>query len=292
MRLSFVLFFLALNALAAPAKKDSVNGISYSEFKDYDKKMKLTTFTYRRDMNELRIVYADAAAAKALEEGKPYPENSTFFKVVYTAYADPSYRDSLAPDRVSRYQIMRKNQKSPTGGWTYALFQNDGYSYEKNPAEMAIACHSCHELVEDRRFIFSGPLSSTKSTHLANPSKALAYEKIPRTRLLKDVQDKLPAKFKELNLVKNSLILSDFSGTFFEIRSTLGRESLKSKIPVALINDRRETALVIYKADKEVKKVCPDEFTHLKMILRRSEPLNQKQVLAPHVEASDYCYRN
>ncbi len=55
-----------------------MDGIRFADYVDFHKKWKIVTFTYRSDLHELRVVYANPLAYETLAKGSTdYPDGAT-----------------------------------------------------------------------------------------------------------------------------------------------------------------------------------------------------------------------
>lgn len=92
--------------------KGTMNGYSFKEYKDFPQKWKLVTVRFRKDIDEMRFVYANELAFKALQSGTgKYPDGAIFGKLGVRSKDDPEFASSMVPSGVHRYQLMVKNSK-------------------------------------------------------------------------------------------------------------------------------------------------------------------------------------
>lgn len=248
----------SLNLNANPIKK--MNGITFQQFKGFEHKWKLVTVRYRRDNQELRYVYANKKAHIAILQNKlPYPDGAVFAKVAYLAQPDPAFESSLFPSQTRRFQFMVKNSKKykETNGWGYALFNQQGEIHPEPEKDQVIACHSCHQIVPERDYVFSASLSEAlKKTKRGKifewEIEEILYEKIPSL-----VRQQLPESFKSLLQVKSPLTKNVFQGTLDEIKPSLAKIVVTQKKAVLFISDDMKRFTLIYPEDLKIE--CDDE---------------------------------
>ncbi len=143
-----------------------MNGIKFSEHKDFTTKWKLVTVRYRDDSKELRLTYANDLAWKAMKDLTPnYPEGAKFGKVAFFTEEDPAFPSSRIPSGTRRFQLMVKNSKlyKGTNNWGYALFDQKGKLFNEDVKEKTEACAACHQLVPERDYVFSRPFHNSDS---------------------------------------------------------------------------------------------------------------------------------
>src|ERR1035437_2450819 len=132
------------------AGQTSMNGISYSDYANFEEKWKFITVRYRMDTSEQRFIWANASALQTLEAGSAdYPDGAVFAKIGFMTEEDPAFKSSRVPSGALRYQFMVRDKKkyATTGGWGYALFDGNKTTLAGNPANQAQACFGCHQLV-------------------------------------------------------------------------------------------------------------------------------------------------
>ena len=242
----------------------TMNGLSYGMFAAFFKKWHFVTVRYRKDTGEMRFVYANDIAWKAMQEGnvKDYPEGAAFGKVGVMTQDDPAFTSSAVPSGAQRYQIMlRQHGRHPeTGNWTYAIFLNDLRVHgPDSDAEKAAACAACHAIVPERGDVFSQPISLPLGGALNDasmghiPSNRITFRTVKRTSLPKGLLDQLPKNIMEVRAVEGPLVDHLFVGTLDEIRPTLSQETLRSHMPAVLISKNGKRFSAIY---METEKPC------------------------------------
>lgn len=259
--LPFFLLIFSLSSMSyfehsanSPAE---MNGIKFSDHKDFSSKWKLVTVRYREDSRELRLTYANDIAFEAMKALKPdYPEGAKFGKVAFMTEEDPAFPSSRIPTSTRRFQIMVKNRKlyKSTNDWGYALFDESGKLFKENVREKTEACASCHQLVPERDYIFSRPFHYT-SSGISQSRRSTAIKFVP----------KKPADFKGpiseyvssskdwLESLEGPLQKHAFSGTLDEVVPLLlERAKLMSKDTVLYVNDKNFTLVKL----QETKEKC------------------------------------
>ena len=233
--------------------------MNIDSFKDFEKKWEFVTARYRTDTGEQRIVYANKSAARTLKDGKTdYPDGAVFSKIAYELGQDPDFTSSLIPVKKMRVQYMVRDKKkySQTGGWGYAVTDGNGNRFRR-PQEsenLEMACHSCHELVREKGFVFS-VFPPTKATAPNTVTKFLESkpQEYKKTKV-SELPDALRLKLKGVTEVdKFQLIKSDavFSGTLVELRPTLMRQAQATSVPAVFVSSNQQ----------QFAAVIPENFT-------------------------------
>jgi len=228
----------------APKTESRVmNGYSLEQFKDF-LQWRLVTVRFRRDTNEMRIVYANDKAWTALQAGgKNYPDGAVFAKIGISTEDDPAFTSSAVPSGASRYQLMVMDhaKNSKTDGWGYALFSANGKTFEQNPDEQTAACAACHRLVPERGYVFSQPMKldiDASAFRGANSvGSNLRFVTKDAHHLADRIREYVPAEFPQVRVVDNAGLSNNMiQGTIDEIRPTLAKEALRSGVPALLMN--------------------------------------------------------
>lgn len=254
--------------------KTSFNGYTLGQFGDFVKNWKLVTVRFRKDSGEMRFVYANPVAWKAMEGGsKKFPDGSIFAKIAIVSQPDPAFESSLVPSGAKRIQFMVKDEKhSQSNGWGYALFDANGKTFPGEPKTAVVACHACHKLVPERDYVFSqsaalvsrGYLTSMMSVQEAKAS-ALAFEKQNISALPNSIQAFLPKGASQIRVLVNSpLVENAFFGTLDEMRPALASEVKKHGLPTALITKDKADSVVVFLADGE----CPGKESYYVVITK------------------------
>ncbi len=142
------------------SKASRFNGISPKNAANFWDKWHLVTTRYRKDAGEIRFVYANAIAWKAILAGKKvFPEGSELGKLAFNSKIDDAFPVSLVPSKFSRVQLMIKNSKAypANHGWGYALYTNNLAAYKKTSEQQSVvtACAACHEIAKNKDYVFS-----------------------------------------------------------------------------------------------------------------------------------------
>jgi len=255
--LTFFVLFISLKASSVDnhAGKDSMNGISYNEYKDFPEKWSLVTIRFRKDTNEMRLTYANELAMKTLQSGAiNYPDGAVLAKTGVHTGVDEQFTSSVVPKGIRRYQLMVKDKKkyAATGGWGYALFDPDGKTFPEEPVAAQNACYACHALVENRGDVFSQPFSFIEKTKMPQineiaRTKAISFEWKKVKSLPASVVAVLPKGLKKLRwLAHQKLRQNVFQGTLDELRPILEAEARSSFVPVLFMAaDEKRFVLVV-----------------------------------------------
>lgn len=225
-----------------------MDGIALDDYKGFEKKWKLITVRYRPDTQELRFVYANEKARKAMEKGmREFPDGSVFAKIAHVIERDPSFDNSLGPGAIRRYQFMVKNRKkyAANKGWGFALFNEHG---EVNPDpihEQVNACMACHLVVPERDYVFAAPAKAAETL----PGTTLPLKVIPISELPMDLRQFLPSAFKEVRKIKGFLTDHVFQGTLDEMRPLLSRIAVNTRSPVLFESKRERKFLLVFPED-------------------------------------------
>lgn len=227
-----------------------MNGISVDQYPEFWKHWHFVTTRYRKDTGELRFVYANDLAWKALLAGtNDYPDGAVFGKVAAISTNDPAFINSVMPSDVMRMQLMVRDHTryADTHGWGYALFNAVGVvpddpQAEDNEDELTTtkACNACHMLVPERGYIFAQPmpwmLDKQAASSSISASERLQFATQPKDELPQHIGQLLPADADYVRLVKGEIQNNLFIGTVDELRPGLVHESLAEHMPVALID--------------------------------------------------------
>lgn len=242
------------------AGKTEMNGIKFSDYKEFPEKWTLVTIRFRKDTGEMRLVYANELALETLKKGEiNYPDGSVLAKTGFYTGSDPQFESSILPRGLRRYQLMVKDKKkySSTNGWGYALFDHDGKTFPGNHKMTQDACYACHTIVENRGDVFSTPFSFTQKANFysekLNKLTRLSFEKILVNKLPQSIRNLIPKKYSFVMSVKNEkLQLNLFQGTLDEMKPILEKESLKEKSATIFNSeDYKKFVIVIPHAKKD-----------------------------------------
>ena len=221
---------------------DQMNGYKYSDFKNFEKKWKLITVRYRTDTGELRFTYANSIAYKAMMSGaKDYPDGAIFGKLGFLTEEDPGFTSSKVPSGVRRYQLMVRNKKKHASdqGWGYALFDGQGKTFAEDPHLKIQSCVACHNLVQNRGYVFSQPMNPSDAIKALRPSDqsnlAIGFNfiKVKSKDLAPAIRKHLEG-FSEVLVLDGDIRKYIFQGTLDEITPTLITQSRKNNTPTIL----------------------------------------------------------
>lgn len=254
--MKMMLIFTALISFTASAA--SMNGIDFKRMAGFEKKWKLVTVRYRKDNQELRFVYANPVAWKAIQsKAKTYPEGAAFAKVAYLAQPDPAFESSLAPSESRRFQFMVKNQKlyKEHNGWGYALFNSYGEVNPEPVDQQVNACASCHNVVPERDYVFSTPFNQAPSKSI-NVFKYV-HKEVKKGLLPQRIASLVPQNIATVLQVETPLTKNVFQGTLDELKPSLARLAVTAKKPVLFLSDDQKKFTLIYPEDVTIE--CDDE---------------------------------
>jgi hypothetical protein len=248
--------FLLLISLEVQAGE--MNGIIFKQYARFEQKWKLVTVRYRKDNNEMRFVYANPIAWKAIQKGRSeYPDGSILAKVAYLSRPDPAFESSLGPGESRRIQFMVKNKKRyrEYHGWGYALFNSYGEINPEPVNDQINACSSCHAVIPERDFVFSWPINNKPKSQI-NLFK-LNHKEVALTDLLPEQVAVIPKNFQKVLKIESTLTKKVFQGTLDELQPALARHSVQNRLPVVFISDDKKKYTIIYPEDLSIE--CNDE---------------------------------
>ncbi len=230
----------------------SMNGYTLKQFGDFVHNWKFVTVRYRRDFGEMRFIYANPAAWKALQaHSLDYPDGAVFAKVGVSTRQDPAFTDSAVPTRAERVQIMvrDKTKHRHTDGWGYAIFDMQGRTAPgKSLADVSEACSACHLIVKkDRGSVFSVPmpeLSPLKSpaSYVTSLGEALSahvpYKTVAVAELPPLLRSKLPPSATTVRQMQGSIPEHMFQGSMHESIPFVGAEAARNNMPAVLLSKK------------------------------------------------------
>ena len=254
-------------SLEAPAAtgegsgQPTMNDIRFEDYQGFEEKWKLVTIRFRKDTNEVRIVYANPVAWKALLAGSTdYPDGAIFSKIGLGTQEDPAFRSSEIPSGARRFQFMVRDKKKykETDGWGYAIFNGQGVTGGGNPMRDAIACNACHRIVPERGLVFSVPaeLSSRPGADKKPGTLASHYfdfqdrgvEALPA-----ELRRNVPSRYHNVRLLLGEIQKSLFQGTLDEIRPTLAAEAVAKNLPAALVSADQKSYVLVFPSSTETE---------------------------------------
>jgi hypothetical protein len=229
-----------------------MNDINFSDRKDFMKTWHLVTVRYREDTRELRFVYANDLAWKAMRSLKPdYPDGASFGKVGVKTESDPVFASSQIPGTVERYQLMVKNKAKykTTDGWGYALFDGDGFVFNEDLKQSTQACMACHRIVPQRDFVFSrlAVLSPNEAVGLPlanSPNDKIFFKEIKASELPRTLREEVE-KTTAIESLEGEIKKNAFSGTLDEIIPLLLEHTRKTRRGSVMILDERNFSAVV-----------------------------------------------
>ena len=138
----------------------SPDGVAFADFKGYED---WSVVSSARTDEVLKVIVANPAMIAAYKSGipgngKPFPEGAKIVKLQWKPKKSTEAPFAVdVPDVFTQAFVMEKNsQRFPrTGGWGYALFNNDvstgTFSADPAPADCGQACHVA---VKGKDYIF------------------------------------------------------------------------------------------------------------------------------------------
>jgi hypothetical protein len=224
--------------------------IPYRKYASASETWPLITSRYRKDTEEIRLVYGNRAAVKALSEGRhEFPDGTVFVKYGYATADDPLFASSAVPQGVRRMQVMVRDSRkyADTDGWGYALFIGDKVSPEWNE-HAAKACMACHRLAASRGEVFSELLNAKAALRSSAFGKALEFRKVglgaidPARAEAKELIAGISNSWSRLHGEMNKF---NISGTFNELLPALISEAKRSGLPAGFLPENSSYFLMV-----------------------------------------------
>lgn len=141
------------------------NGISFSEFKGYEKWQDVAASQTDKG---LKVILANNVMINAYKEGVPgngklFPEGSMVVKIEWTKKPNPvSPYSVIVPDTLKSVSFIEKDSKRfpDTSGWGYAQFlydpgSNSFKAFGEGSSFAKKICYQCHTIVKGRDYIFT-----------------------------------------------------------------------------------------------------------------------------------------
>ena len=253
-----ILFGFTLMSVAQGLAETKMNEMTADQFGDFKANFNFVTVRYRKDSGEIRFVYANDIAWKALKNSETnYPDGAVFAKVGIASEEDPAFPSSAVPSGKRRIQFMLKdkNKYMNDQGWGYALFDWTGNTFPGDLKEVTQGCIGCHQIAKDRGFVFSQIIGDqfVKKVEFDAWKNTNKFKSIKLSELPKRIQKYLSSKIKTVNSLYGGLSESSFYGTLDEVRPLLSKKVFESKMPAILLSkDEKQFSLVFLDA----KKIC------------------------------------
>jgi hypothetical protein len=242
-----------------PSELRPMNGIDPKVATKYWERWHFVTTRYRKDNDQMRIVFANDLAWEAMvKRSKSYPEGAMFAKAIFHGGNDPVFPASVIPGTYFELELMKKDSKAyrKTGGWGFALWIYPHDTHSRAKEEMK-SCFSCHSLVAKRDHVFALPAflqwqnkdSSISESHfekafdLVNTSELKGYEK----RLLENYAKRPFDKFKHFQL-------ESFNTGQRNSIASVAQFTVKSGVPHLVTGKNASGFLLITPMTKEEKK--------------------------------------
>ena len=138
----------------------SPDGVAFSDFKGYED---WSVVSSARTDEVLKVIVANPAMIAAYKAGVPgngqaFPEGAKIVKLQWKPKKSTDAPFAVdVPDVFTQAFVMEKDSKRfpATGGWGYALFNNDAATgaFSADPAR-ADCGHTCHVAVKSKNYIF------------------------------------------------------------------------------------------------------------------------------------------
>ncbi|RMD62034.1 MAG: cytochrome P460 [Alphaproteobacteria bacterium] len=157
---ALVLGTVAVTAFAASdAPPPAPNGIVMPEgYKDW----RVIALSHRTDNNTLRVILGNDVAIAAAREGRtnPWPDGTTFAKLVWKDRTDDNWEAATVPGRFVHAEFMIKDAKkyAATKGWGFARWLGMAQKPYGEDADFAQECVACHTPVATRDYVFTTPI--------------------------------------------------------------------------------------------------------------------------------------
>lgn len=231
-----------------------MNGITFSDYKEFPEKWALVTIRFRKDTGEMRLTYANELAMKTLKAGSTdYPDGAVFAKTGIHTGSDPQFLSSAVPKGIRRYQLMVKDKKmySSTGGWGYGLFDSAGKAWPEDPKVTQDACYACHTIVSNRGDVFSEPFDFVKDVKFPAYEKRsslntkITFNWIETKKLPQDVSALLASVTKVRTVANKKLLKNVFHGTLDELKPILQEETKTSGGPAIFLSADSQSFVVV-----------------------------------------------
>lgn len=137
----------------------AANGIAYMP--DFQNWQVIST-TNRFDNHSIRVVYANAKAAKAVRENnvQAFPEGSTIVKAVWNSIENEN--GDIKPGTLNSIQVMTKDTRrfTQSKGWGFAKFNGTGLKPYGTTAAFNTTCFNCHKIADATDYLFNIPLEN------------------------------------------------------------------------------------------------------------------------------------
>jgi hypothetical protein len=233
----------------------SMNGIDPKAVGNFWDKWHPVNARWRQDVNEIRFVYANPIAWKAITEGKAeFPTGSMFGKLAFHVHEDAAFTNSLEPDIVQRVQLMKKDPVAykATNGWGYALYLPSSKAGGQMPPNQGfedikdqMVCHACHTLVKDRDYVFTHSALAAPMIMAKNLTGGLAARFSEKK--VSDLSEYERTIFKEVGSYQTIQFASMplFVGSEVEAMGPLAKLALEKKVPYFLVDDRYQQFLLV-----------------------------------------------
>jgi Cytochrome P460 len=116
--------------------------------------------TERFDNGTMRIIYGNAVAVRAVKENRisPWPNGSTFAKVLWTQLEDNDGNVRTGAFLQVDYMVKDDNKYKSTRGWGYPRIKTAMLIPYGKTLLFATECVNCHRAVEKQDYVFTSPI--------------------------------------------------------------------------------------------------------------------------------------
>ena len=144
-------------ALSEQSVQPSPNGIEY--IPGY-RKWKAVSISDRFDNGNMRVIYANDIAVKAIQEHKtnPWPDGAIFAKAAWKEQANAD--GSISAGQFWQVEFMVKDARkyASAKGWGWARWRGRDLKPYGGKASFSTECISCHKPMKDNDYVFTKPL--------------------------------------------------------------------------------------------------------------------------------------
>ncbi len=115
----------------------------------------------RSDNNTMRVILGNPVAMQAAANGEtnPWPDGTTFAKLVWKQKAHERWPTAFVPGEFVHVEFMVKDSEkyTATGGWGFARWLGLEQTPYGTDAGFAQTCFQCHTPMADNDYVFTRP---------------------------------------------------------------------------------------------------------------------------------------
>lgn len=115
----------------------------------------------RSDNNTMRVILGNPVAMQAAANGEtnPWPDGTTFAKLVWKQKAHERWPTAFVPGEFVHVEFMVKDSEkyAATGGWGFARWLGLEQTPYGTDAGFAQTCFQCHTPMADNDYVFTRP---------------------------------------------------------------------------------------------------------------------------------------